>query len=84
MHELEQFRSNENKLVSINGYLSTSRVRDIAIRYATDDVTRPDTVPVLYEIDCFRDNDWPIFADVARFSDFPKEKEVLFDIGAVF
>lgn len=85
MTELEQFQSNEGKLISINGYLSGSRLRDIAIGFAINDMKRTDSVPVLFEIECQEEeNDCCVFADIAKFSDFPKEQEVLFDLGAVF
>ena len=83
--ELEQFRSNEGKLISTNGYLSTSRLRRIAVMYAVNDIKRTDSVPVLFEIECHgEENDCSIFADVAKFSDFAHEEEVLFDLCAVF
>ena len=85
LNELEQFRSNEGKLIAINGYLSTSRIRKIAVKFAVNDIKRADSVPVLFEIECCRkDSDWPIFADIATFSGFPDEQEVLFDLAAVF
>jgi DNA replication initiation complex subunit (GINS family) len=50
--ELEQFRSNEGKLISINGYLSTSRLPHVATSFAVNDIKRTDSVPVLFEIEC--------------------------------
>ncbi|CAF0964752.1 unnamed protein product [Rotaria sp. Silwood1] len=83
--ELEEFRSNEGKLISINGYLSTSRSRCIAINFAVKGKKQVDSVPVLFEIECQNEeSDCSIFADITSFSDFPDEQEVLFDLGAVF
>jgi tetratricopeptide (TPR) repeat protein len=83
--ELEQFRSNEGKLISINGYLSTTRLHNVAVMFAKDDIKRADSVPVLFEIKCQKgESDYPIYADIAKFSNFPNEQEVLFDLGAVF
>ncbi len=83
--ELEQFQSNEGKLISINGYLSTSRLRNIAMRFTEYDVPRMKSVPVLFEIKCeMKESNCSIFADISKFSDFPNEQEVLFDLGSVF
>ncbi|CAF3785406.1 unnamed protein product [Rotaria sordida] len=83
--ELKEFRSNEGKLISINGYLSTSRSRCIAINFAVKSKKQVDSVPVLFEIECKNDeNDCSIFADITSFSNFPDEQEILFDLGAVF
>ncbi|CAF3526531.1 unnamed protein product [Rotaria socialis] len=83
--ELEEFRSNEGKLISINGYLSTSRSRSIAINFAIKDKNQSDSVPVLFEIECRNEEETSsVFADITNFSDFPDEQEVLFDLGAVF
>jgi tetratricopeptide (TPR) repeat protein len=85
MIELKQFQSNEGKLISINGYLSASRLRNIAAMFTVDDIKRTDTVPVLFEIECQEEeNNSTIFADIAKFSNYPEEQEVLFDLGAVF
>ena len=85
MIELEQFRSNEGKLISINSYLSTSRLRCVALQFTVTDIKRMDTVPVLFEIKCQREeSNCSIFADISKFSSIPQEQEVLFDLGAVF
>lgn len=85
MMELEQFQSNEGKLISINGYLSASHLRNIAVMFAINDTTRTDSLPVLFEIECHdEESDCSVFADIAKFSDYPHEQEVLFDLGSVF
>ena len=84
LSELEEFRLNEGKLISINGYLSTSRSRSVAIQFTGGDKKRSDTVPVLFEIECRNEEGKRcIFADIAEFSNFPEEQEVLFDLGTV-
>lgn len=83
--ELEQFQSNEGKLISMNGYLSASRLQCVAESFAMNEPRRLNSLPVLFEIECFHNEDQcSIFADIARFSKMPEEQEVLFDIGAVF
>ena len=81
-NELEQFQSNEGHLISINGYLSASRLERVAEMFSKNEPRRIDSRPVIFEIEC--DHQCSIFADIARFSDFPDEEEVLFDLGAVF
>lgn len=83
--ELEEFRANLGKLISINGYLSTSCLRCVALNFIEKDLKQSDFVPVLFEIECHNEgNDCPIFADVTHISEYPDEREVLFDLGAVF
>lgn len=84
-NELEQFQSNEGKLISMNGYLSASRLESIAECFARNEPRRLNSVSVLFEIECFHDdNQCSIFVDIAQYSEMPDEQEVLFDIGAVF
>lgn len=81
--DFEQFQSNEGKLIAINGYLSASRLKEIAEEFVLS-AKRKDCVSVLFEIDCDDENNCAIFADIAKFSVHPREQEVLFDLGAVF
>ena len=84
-NELEQFQSNEGKLISMNGYLSASRLKWVAEGFARNEPRRLNSLSVLFEIECFHSEDqYSIFADITRFSEIPEEQEVLFDIGAVF
>jgi tetratricopeptide (TPR) repeat protein len=84
--ELDQLKENQDKLISMNGYLSTSRLRQKALAFATKPTKRSDALPVLFEIECdvqqLGDN--AIFADISMFSEYPDEKEVLFDLSAAF
>ncbi len=70
-------------LLSTNGFLSTSRKREIAMAFATK---KQNTIGqplhnVLLEINLGVDNSPIIFADVGHVSAFPEEGEILFDIG---
>ncbi|CAF1358672.1 unnamed protein product [Adineta ricciae] len=85
INELEQFRLSEGQLISINGYFSTSRLPHVALQFTNTDIHRQDTVPTLFEIECQTyESNCSVFADVSKHSDFPYEKEVLFDLGTVF
>ncbi|CAF3404239.1 unnamed protein product, partial [Rotaria sp. Silwood2] len=82
--EFEKFKKHVGKLVSINGFLSTSRAKDVAKVFAGKPVHNKRSV--LFEIECDVDHlqDAIIFADIARFSKHPDEQEVLFDLGPTF
>ena len=84
--ELEQLKQNVNKLISTNGYLSTSRDRLRALSFAKKSTKRPDVIPVLFQIHCDikQIGHSVIFADIEKFCVFPQEQEVLFDVDAVF
>ncbi|CAF0782816.1 unnamed protein product [Didymodactylos carnosus] len=71
-------------LVSTNGFLSTSRSRDVAEVFSGKPTENQRSV--LFEIECNVDElkDAIVFADIARFSEYPDEKEVLFNSGATF
>ncbi|CAM4951759.1 unnamed protein product [Rotaria socialis] len=83
--ELETLKQNEHSLISTNGFLSTSRSKEQALAFAQKPTKRTDTIAVLYEIECnIEQTDSIIFADIAKFSDYPNEAEVLFDLGSTF
>ena len=76
--ELQKFRANEGKLISINGYSSASCARHVALKFAMDDARRTDSIPILIKIGCQSgERAYPIFADVATFSEFLNEKRSL-------
>ena len=73
-------------LISVNGFLSTSRNKAIALAFAAkkqNALTQP-LNHVLLEIQIDVENTSTVFADVALFSAFPEENEILFTLGAVF
>jgi tetratricopeptide (TPR) repeat protein len=84
--EFDQLKENQGKLISTNGYLSTSRLRSPALAFAMKPSKRINAIPVLFEIQCVVKElgKTVIFADIAQFSDYPKEQEVLFDLSAAF
>jgi len=54
-NELEQFQSNERKLISINEYLSASHLERVAMMFAIKEPRRINSVPVLFEIECLNE-----------------------------
>lgn len=84
--EFDKLKGNQGKLISTNGYLSTSRLRSLALAFAAKETRRTDVVPVLFEIKCdvkMIDKS-VVFGDIGHFSDYPEEDEVLFDLNACF
>lgn len=84
--EFDKLKENQDKPIATNGYLSTSRLRLLALEFAKKPSKRTNIIPVLFEIQCAAKElgKTVIFADIAKFSDFPGEQEVLFDLSATF
>jgi tetratricopeptide (TPR) repeat protein len=84
--EFDKLKENQGNLISTNGYLSTSRLRQQALTFAKKRTKRTDAVPVLFQIECAVQQlgDSLIFADIAKFSNYENEEEVLFDLSAAF
>ncbi|UJR33433.1 hypothetical protein I4U23_020878 [Adineta vaga] len=86
MEDFDKIMQNEGKLISINGFLSASRSRSRASSFAKKPTRRVDVVAVLFAIQCnIQELDQSvIFADIAKFSEYPQEEEVLFNLSATF
>ncbi|CAF2687844.1 unnamed protein product [Rotaria sp. Silwood2] len=83
--ELENFKKNQGCLISTNGFLSTSRSKNVAIKFAKKLPIHFNIIPVLYEIECnVKELNSIIFADITQLSVFANESEVLFDLGSTF
>jgi hypothetical protein len=72
-------------LLSTNGFLSTSRKREIAIAFATkkQNTQGQPLHNVLLEINLGVDHSPIVFADIGHMSAFPEEDEILFDMGTI-
>ena len=77
-------KTNQNGIISVNGFFSTTRCKSIALDFVRKASKRSNVLAVLYEIECNTSDDGIIFADIAPFSAYPEEEEVLFDIGTTF
>lgn len=83
--EFTRLKQNSDSIVSANGFLSVSRSKKVAVGFATRSTKRTNAVPVLYEIKCdLNTSDSIIFADIAKYSRYAQEEEVLFDLGTTF
>jgi tetratricopeptide (TPR) repeat protein len=83
--ELLRFQSNIGSLISINGFLSTTRNYDLALEFALKTSKRSvDVLPTLFIIQADIQLDDMVFVDISSLSVYPDEKEVLFDLGCAF
>lgn len=73
--EIDILRSKKGQLISLNGFLSTSRKQDVAYCYSKE---------VIFIIQTTFSLSQGCFAHVAPMSRFPEEDEVLFDLASVF
>ncbi|CAF3862702.1 unnamed protein product, partial [Rotaria sp. Silwood1] len=82
LDEIKRWKENEGKLISINGYLSTSLSKAVAMKFALRRTETNMEESILIEIEC--DQSSAAFAIVEKESRFSKEEEVLFDLGTTF
>ncbi len=73
--EIEILKNNTQQLIALNGFLSTSLDKAVAESYSHE---------VLFIIDTTFAITHGSFANVAPFSHFPNEREVLFNLASVF
>ncbi|CAF0868367.1 unnamed protein product [Adineta ricciae] len=83
--EVENFQKSIGNLIATNGYLSTSYDRSVAYGFATKPNNRVGVVRALfeYQVDITQVKHI-VIADIAQYSAFPEEAEMLVDIGASF
>ena len=81
--EYDKLRTNMGNLISMNGFLSTSLVKEVAMAFAGKSTETHHAV--LFEIQCNLDEvETVILAPIVEFSAIKNEQEVLIDIGVVF
>jgi hypothetical protein len=84
LSELNELRNNTGALITMNGFLSTSRSYDVAIAFAQGPIIT-DYTSVLFKITVDLDTPKPMcIADISEYSSFPDEQEVLFNVGCIF
>ena len=80
--EVDNFCQSIGNLISTNGYLSTSSEYSVAHGFATKGVRREGLVQALFEYQVdLNVVKTIVIADIAEYSAFPEEAEVLVDIG---
>ncbi|CAF1233360.1 unnamed protein product [Rotaria sordida] len=81
--EVKKIKNNVGKLISTNGFLSTSIDRNVALAFVGEPTDNE--VSILFEIECSLDtNETVIMAMISQYSLHPQEQEVLFDLDAAF
>ncbi|CAF1483920.1 unnamed protein product [Rotaria sordida] len=82
--ELNELKDNIGSLISTNGFLSTSRLLDVAMQFILGTTNTDEFKVVLFEIEVNCQNMRIIFADIDKYSRLQGEQEVLFSLGTVF
>ena len=84
--ELDTLKKQLGQVISSNTYFSTSRDQARARKFALKKTRRKDAIPVLFEISCNvkQSAHFVVVADIESLSEYPYEKEVLFDINTAF
>lgn len=82
--EFENLKTKKGSLIATNGFLSTSREKNISLIFSSSSLLRQDMMPVLLTIKADPKLKTVTFADVSHQSEFEVEKEVLFSLGVVF
>ena len=82
--ELERLKENNGKIISINGFLSTSRNIDVVLAFAGESIPHAIFQAVLFEIEVNPSMRTVVFADVGKKSRMKDEEEVLFTLNTLF
>jgi tetratricopeptide (TPR) repeat protein len=82
--EFRKLKDNVGKIISTNGFLSTSRNMDVSVQFAHPNFVMAGFESVLFEIQADPSLNPVIFADVADKSRIEGEEEVLFNLNALF
>lgn len=82
--ELEKLRQNVGGLISTNGFLSTSRNYEEALKFSDRSKNRIDMAKCIFEIRVDPSLKSIVLADTVKHSKFPDEEDVLFALNATF
>ncbi|CAF1001474.1 unnamed protein product [Adineta steineri] len=84
LKDINLLKDHENDLISMNGFVSTTLDKHIALKFAFQ-YERQDFEHVLFKIDVDINDEFNvIFADIRDLSKYPEEEEILFSIGTIF
>jgi tetratricopeptide (TPR) repeat protein len=82
--ELEKLKESKGKIISINGFLSTSRNIDVALAFAGESLAHAVFQAVLFEIEVDPTVKTVLFTDVENKTRMKGEEEVLFTLNSLF
>ncbi|CAF1240792.1 unnamed protein product [Didymodactylos carnosus] len=83
--DFQQLRSNRGGLISMNTFMSTTKDKELATRYAGFGEERPACESCLFEIEInpLMDINRIVFASIKDQSNFQEEAEILFSVGMI-
>ncbi|CAF1512603.1 unnamed protein product [Adineta steineri] len=82
--EFEQLKKSVGKIISMNGFLSTSRDINVACAFASPENIIGGFHSVLFEIKVDPSVKTTVFADISNISQMEQEQEVLFTLNSLF
>jgi hypothetical protein len=80
----DQLQNTKGRLMTFNSFLSTSKKRNISLKFARNGMSNPDLVGILFVMTIDPSLSSTPFASVANVSFFKNEDEVLFSMHTVF
>jgi tetratricopeptide (TPR) repeat protein len=84
LEDIRFLKRNINNLISLNGFVSTTRDERIAMEFVKHHIYEG-LESVLMKIDVDMTSEHGVtFADISKFSKYPEEREVLLSVGTVF
>jgi tetratricopeptide (TPR) repeat protein len=82
--EFQKMKETKGGLMSFNNFLSTSKDRNVSLRFASSALTDPDSVGIFFVMTIDPSKSKTPFASINGISYFPEEDEVLFSMHSVF
>ena len=82
--DLKKLRKTIGGLMSFNNFLSTSKTREVSLRFAKGALGKIETVGILFQMSIDPSVSSTRFASIKEVSYFKKEEEILFSMHTVF
>jgi tetratricopeptide (TPR) repeat protein len=82
--DFDQMKNSQGGLLAFNNFLSTSRNRDVSLRFARRTITTSDLMGVLFILRIDPSISATPFANVKNVSFYQREEEILFSMHSVF
>ena len=82
--DFQKMKETKGGLMSFNNFLSTSKDRNVSLRFARSALADPDSVGILFVMTIDPSKSKTPFASINGISYFPEEDEVLFSMHSVF
>jgi tetratricopeptide (TPR) repeat protein len=82
--DFDQLKNTQGGLLAFNNFLSTSKNRDVSLRFARRTVTTSDLVGVLFILKIDPSLSTTPFANINNVSYYQREEEILFSMHSVF